>query len=122
MDFTTEELQRAALRIWIRTGILLETPSPAPPEEKYNHWHDPANGRFTFRGTGVHDGTPNVRKPRPVRGGSFGGAGASGSWDKEPSAKPRVPAVSSPSTVVITTSPARVRDDAPASKPMPKPV
>jgi DNA/RNA non-specific endonuclease len=122
MDLTTEELQRAAIRIWIRTGVLLKIPSPEPSEEKYNHRHDPANGRFTFRGTGVHDGTPSVRKPQPARGGSFGGAGASGSWDKQPGSKPPPPVLDSPSAVFITTSPTRVRDDVPASKPTPKPV
>ena len=58
-------------------GVAVDQPAPpppnpadvgAPPEMKYNESHDPANGQFTFSG----------------RGGSFGGGGASGSFEKVP--------------------------------------
>ena len=49
-------------------------------ELKYNPWHDTQNGQFTHEGQGARYGTG---------GGSFGGGGASGSWDK-PKTKPSV--------------------------------
>jgi len=59
---------------WLRTGRRLAKRSPATVEVKFNPWHDPANGQFTFANSGVH---------YPGRGGGqyFGGAGSSESYD-----------------------------------------
>ncbi len=74
-DFLTVEEKRAAVgfdpvtekgafsksEVENKTGIL---------ELKYNPWHDTEDGKFTFAGQGRN------------YGGSFGGGGATGSWDK----------------------------------------
>ncbi len=108
---------RNGFAIWLRTGRWPDRGTTAAIERKFNPWHDPENGRFTFAGTGRHYGSggqgraagsasPPRRRPplrvdapghpprRPVGGdGSFGGGGASGSWDASGSsggqAKPR---------------------------------
>ncbi|MFN3819321.1 DNA/RNA non-specific endonuclease [Blastomonas sp.] len=90
---------RAGFASWLRTGRWAE-----PLQRKFNPWHNPEDGRFTFSGTGRHYGSPgqgrspkvgakrpplrvDVPGPPPqqterIRGndGSFGGAGASASW------------------------------------------
>jgi hypothetical protein len=43
------EQQRQAFSIWLRTGRL---PRQSDRELKFNPWHDPRNGRFTFAGSG----------------------------------------------------------------------
>jgi hypothetical protein len=47
----TDDERRRAFRMWLRTGQLL-----GAIELKYNHWHDPANGRFTFSEWGHYHG------------------------------------------------------------------
>lgn len=45
--------QRRAFAMWLRTGRA----SPSGPIElKFNPWHDPEDGRFTFAGTGQYSG------------------------------------------------------------------
>lgn len=68
---------------------------------KFNPWHDPDNGRFTFAGTGSYFGRggndPSGGAARPsntnelVRDrGGYGGGGAHGSWTpRAPTASPR---------------------------------
>ena len=99
--------RRRAFSFWLRTGRLPRWAQPAPPEVKYNPWHDPDDGRFTFAGTGRYFGrgstggdrtrTPSARmaeKPKEPFGGyggggrGFNGGGASGSWDA-PEARPQ---------------------------------
>jgi hypothetical protein len=65
---------------WLRTGRLPRVRSPDGIELKFNPWHDPKDGRFTFRGSGRY----------------FGGGGASGSWsptrpERRPSGRPSAP-------------------------------
>ncbi|WP_241213407.1 DNA/RNA non-specific endonuclease [Sphingomonas sp. ABOLE] len=50
MQTATE--QRRAFAIWLRTGRHVRLDEGDPIEVKFNPWHDPANGRFTFAGTG----------------------------------------------------------------------
>jgi HK97 family phage portal protein len=77
-------------------------------EAKFNPWHDPEHGRFTFVGQGVRAlgsaisiistssrGRRARKGPEPRTGGSFGGGGATGSWDSPQPAKPR-PKVAKP--------------------------
>lgn len=68
----SEEEWRRAFPIWLRTGTLLSYPNSNRVECKFNPWHDPENGRFTFSGTGRYHGG----------GGSFGGGGATGTWTR----------------------------------------
>lgn len=61
-------------------------------EAKFNPWHDPEDGRFTFAGQGRYfAGRTSLQSTARIsgirgRGGGFGGGGAGGSW--EPSSKP----------------------------------
>jgi hypothetical protein len=94
--------RRRAFSIWLRTGRLPQWARPGSPEVKYNPWHDPVDGRFTFAGTGRYFGRGSssdaraevisarmVERPKePKReayggfgGGTSGGGGAGGSWE-----------------------------------------
>ena len=66
--------QSSAFSWWLRTGKLPPALSPDGLELKFNPWHDPADGRFTFAGAGRHDGptqtdTTSARNDR-ARSGS----------------------------------------------------
>lgn len=56
--------QGSAFARWLRTGTLPQVRYPGGLELKFNPWHDPRDGRFTFSGAGRHYG-----------GGSGGGGG-----------------------------------------------
>lgn len=66
----------SAFEIYLRTGRRVKG-----IEVKFNPWHDPDNGRFTFVGTGRY--FPG--------GGQFGGGGASGRWNDYQRLNPRNP-------------------------------
>lgn len=104
MDFL-EHARRRAFSLWLRTGRLPRLARGAAPERKYNPWHDPEDGRFTFEGRGKYFGQGSgggprsldvgmSKRPREPFGGyggggrGFNGGGAQGSWD-EPEAKPQ---------------------------------
>jgi hypothetical protein len=64
---------------YLRTGLCLNLDDAGDGVElKFNPWHDPATGRFTFKGGG--DGTWGGGGFTGGGGGSTGGGGASGSW------------------------------------------
>ncbi|WP_245824601.1 DNA/RNA non-specific endonuclease [Sphingomonas azotifigens] len=44
--------QRRAFTIWLRTGRRVRLDEGGAIEVKFNPWHDPSDGRFTFAGTG----------------------------------------------------------------------
>ena len=91
------DARRRAFSVWLRTGRL---PGwlKATPEFKFNPWHDPDNGRFTFAGTGRYFGrgsgaaaadgnsaAHSDRRRSGPRGGSGGsGGGVTGRLDKSP--------------------------------------
>lgn len=82
-DFLTPEEKRAAVGLPTAAEIVAKPSNDEKNiigkfELKYNPWHDTQNGQFTHEGQGARYGTG---------GGSFGGGGASGSWDK-PKTKP----------------------------------
>lgn len=56
----------SAFSLWRRTGRLPRPVDPEGTELKFNPWHDPADGRFTFVGSGQY----------------HGGGGGSGSTDR----------------------------------------
>ncbi len=85
---------------------------------KFNPWHDTNDGKFTLAGQGqrfganVTTGQSGANKikpqtaPRKIQsgGGSFGGAGATGSWDKpEPKKPPQQ--IRQPKREIIKTPP-----------------
>jgi len=81
-----EAAHRKAFDRWLRTGFVPSPRSPDGIEVKFNPWHDPETGRFTFAGMGVRygDGGSDVSgamderpRRRPVRwqGGGFTGPG-----------------------------------------------
>lgn len=101
MDISAEE-RRRAFSVWLRTG---RWPTPLRSVElKFNPWHDPENGRFTFAGAGHYFGRGNHYPSsgsggRPGNGngrfrgdgGSFGGGGATGSWAVPAERRPQPP-------------------------------
>ena len=70
---TTKSDQRRAFAIWLRTGRISFADHV---ELKFNPWHDPENGRFTFaeagrsseRGAGTAPQSPRRAAPRPGGG------------------------------------------------------
>jgi hypothetical protein len=46
--------RRQAFSVWLRTGRVLGRGNGRGFEFKFNPWHDPRNGRFTFAGTGQY--------------------------------------------------------------------
>lgn len=75
----SESERRRAFSMWLRTGRLPSARNADGIELKFNPWHDPENGRFTFVGAGRR----------------YGGGGAIGSedWPARPSRpKPQNPA------------------------------
>jgi DNA/RNA non-specific endonuclease len=48
--------RRRAFSVWLRTGRLPRETGVYGVEFKFNPWHDPENGRFTFAGTGHYYG------------------------------------------------------------------
>lgn len=69
--------ERRAFSIWLRTGRRVIVRAPISIETKYNHWHDPQDGRFTYAGTGRHDGSWGGGGFTGGGGGDFRGGGAS---------------------------------------------
>jgi hypothetical protein len=93
----------SAFEIYLRTGRRV-APASSAVENKFNPWHDPDDGRFTFAGQGRYvagytgSRLTGQRRGLGGRGGSFGGGGAGGSWEPSPlptpaasSKRPRVP-------------------------------
>lgn len=69
---------RSHFEFWLRTGLVRE-PSM---ERKFNPWHDPDNGRFTFAGQGRYFG-----RGGPETSESAGAARASSQASAGPSAR-----------------------------------
>lgn len=89
--------QQSGFALWMRTGRWPDPGAGAAIERRFNPWHDPDDGRFTFAGQGRRYGPGGAApssgaKPRK-RGnpgsGPFGGAGASGSFGKPAPVKPK---------------------------------
>lgn len=62
MDESTEE-RRRHFSIWLRTGRLPGVRNANGVAFKFNPWHDPDNGRFTFAGTGRYFGGGIIVRP-----------------------------------------------------------
>lgn len=56
MELPSRERTPPGFSQWLRTGRLPRAKSPDGLELKFNPWHDPADGRFIFAGTGRTDG------------------------------------------------------------------
>lgn len=104
---TAASADRAAFVLYLRTGRRVEV--------KYNPWHDPDDGRFTFAGSGRYvpaDG--GVRRG----GGSFGGGGASGRWEPDP--EPRGKVAPRPSPAVPPRNARSAASPPPRPQPLPR--
>lgn len=85
----------SAFKTYLRTG---RWPTKPPPLEiKFNPWHDPDDGRFTFAGRGRYVSGPTAAQKRESDngfnggGGGFGGGGSGASWGSQrPSGASRV--------------------------------
>ena len=95
MKEISEEEWRRAFPIWLRTGRLSSHPTGDGIECKFNPWHDPENGRFTFAGAGRYHGG----------GGSFGGGGAGGTWQRSQPKRVRANQKRSSAAIVPTGQP-----------------
>jgi hypothetical protein len=91
LQFNGGRIPRAAFGDYLRTGVVaVAEPAADDVEVKFNPWHDPENGRFTFSGRGRYfaanaGGTWAGGGFTGGGGGGFGGAGATGYWyDPEP--------------------------------------
>lgn len=47
-----EDSRRGAFSYWLRTGRRVASPKDRDVEHKFNPWHDPRDGKFTFAGAG----------------------------------------------------------------------
>ena len=78
MDVSVQERRRAFTH-WLRTGRLPLSRAPDGLELKFNPYHDPRNGQFTFApgGPAGSRGAEYVRPPdaRPVVSGTGTGTG-----------------------------------------------
>lgn len=57
MVHTANGERKSGFSHWLRTGRLPTAVSPEGVELKFNPWHDPEDGRFTFAGAGSHYGS-----------------------------------------------------------------
>ena len=57
MNEASASRRSSAFSHWLRTGDLPSMRGADGLELKFNPWHDPDNGRFTFAGTGHHYGS-----------------------------------------------------------------
>lgn len=64
--------RRRAFSIWLRTGKLPNVVVADGVELKFNPWHDPADGRFTFAGTGRNYGGGGANRTHGLRTDSPG--------------------------------------------------
>lgn len=66
----SEDEWRRAFSTWLRTGKVPLLPENDAIECKFNPWHDPEDGRFTFAGSGNYHGTgkrlPAARAPKAL--------------------------------------------------------
>lgn len=104
--------------IWLRTGLLPVAVNDGGVEAKFNPWHDPANGQFTFANSGRYFAPPSG-KPFVGGGGSFGGGGASGDWTDGPArpSPPRRREIKPDASAVRSRSPSSPSPPPPAPDP-----
>ncbi len=77
--------RRYAFSTWLRTGRLPTARTADGVELKFNPWHDPRTGRFTFaNGRNFQDGSWRGGGFPGGDGGRSGGGGATGSWEEAP--------------------------------------
>ncbi len=60
--------RRHAFSQWLRTGRLASIRGPEGIELKFNPWHDPADGRFTFAGSGRYHGAGSASQSNRASG------------------------------------------------------
>ena len=115
--------RQTAFSRWLRTGRLPRISNPDVVEFKFNHWHDPADGRFTFAGSGRaygrSDGNGSSGGGRSGSGGSPAArsAGALQSRNPEDRHKPRAVPAPHPQSKISRPAATSPR----AAKPNPKP-
>jgi hypothetical protein len=57
--------RQQAFSVWLRTGRRVRHPDNREIERKFNPWHDPDDGRFTFAGAGNRSGTGGSASAAP---------------------------------------------------------
>lgn len=66
----SEDEWRCAFPIWLRTGKLPSPQKDDAIECKFNPWHDPEDGRFTFAGSGNYHGANAFQRASHAQGTS----------------------------------------------------
>ncbi len=113
--------RRYAFSTWLRTGQLPTARTADGVELKFNPWHDPRTGRFTFaNGRNFQDDSRQGGGFPGGGGGRSGGGGASGSWDELPKKKRAEPKpVASSPAAQIAYAELPPRDERPADETSP---
>jgi hypothetical protein len=109
---------RSQFEFYLRTGRRIEAEARLQPSFKFNPWHDPDDGRFTFRNGGRYYG-PGGNDYSGSGGGGSGGGGASGSWEEperrtRPAATPPVRREAKPPTATVRPQPTATVASSPA--------
>lgn len=110
----SDSQRRRAFSMRLRTGSLPPLQNADGIEFKFNPWHDPESGRFTFIGAGRHYGEWGGGAFAGGGGGKGGGATGSGDWQSR-SSRPKPQVAASRTTLkrpMPTTSPDNVTVDA----------
>lgn len=114
MDLSISD-RRRAFEFWLRTGQWPLVRRADGTELKFNPWHDPEDGRFTFSGRGrffPRGSSGGLRAGGSTRFG--GGGGATGSWDAQrPKHRPvrSSPVTGIPSAATVGTPPSGSAND-----------
>jgi hypothetical protein len=104
---------------WLRTGALLPVRQPDGIELKFNPWHDPVDGRFTFAGSGHYygasGGKPAIRAPGRLNRSKPPSAAvnAKASSAKKPATSNKQPESGATTEVQVTSAPELHVDDLP---------
>lgn len=65
---TSQGKQPSDFSLWLRTGRLPSVGTSDDVQLKFNPWHDPADGQFTFVGTGHYHGVGGAKPARQAPG------------------------------------------------------
>ena len=102
--------RRRAFSVWLRTGRWPTIPTADDVEVKFNPWHDPADGRFTFAGSGRaygrSGGNGSSSSGRSGSGGSPRPRSAAAPQSRTPENRHKPRAVPAPNSQNIIPRPA----------------
>lgn len=125
MNQTSSGRRQSAFSSWLRTGRLPLVRGPDGVELKFNPWHDPDDGRFTFAGSGTRSGSGNGRPSAAASGRAPTIGGRDGAWLKRVGTTPTVAtsrlkqASNDPKTTRVESRPKPGAESTPGNRPNP---